>query len=624
MHDRRQSELTVHVSEPLTTAPAHLPTDPGVYLMKDDTGEVLYVGKARNLRARVRSYFSGGNDDRVRIPELMTRVCEVEVVVTGSEKEALILESTLVSKFQPRFNVLLRDDKTWLSIKLALSETWPRVSLVRQWRDDGARYFGPYLNGIRAREVERLIRRAFSLRTCTDGVLRAHNKRPCIQYNMGNCVAPCVDYVTPEEYDDLVRQVIWVLEGRNRPLIRELREQMEAAAAELRFEQAAELRDRISVAERVAVRQRVQRAAGQDSDVFALYREGDVVTVAMLPVRDGKVEDPQAFTFAGVVDDDPVVLEQVVLQLYGRGVRPAPEILLQEALPDPEAVAELLGEAADRIIRLRVPRRGAKVKLLDMAVDNARVRHAAAGEERRLIERATVELKKRLHLPTLPHRIECFDISHLGGEDTVASMVVLLDGKPLKKAYRSFTIRTAGGSDDYAAMAEVMARRLARVERGWKLPDLLLVDGGRGQLGVAMSAAATARLEVPLAGLAKPDAGELARDSDATDKVFLPNRKNPVRLLPHSPGLHMLQRVRDEAHRFAVSLQRRKRKKRTLGSKLEDLPGVGPGRRRTLLRHFGSLKALKAASVEEIAGAPGIGPALAHSIVEGLRQGETK
>ncbi len=604
--------------DPLTAAPAHLPTDPGVYLMKDAGGEVLYVGKARNLRARVRSYFSGGNDDRMRIPELMTRVCAVEVVVTATEKEALILESTLVRKFMPRFNVLLRDDKTWLSIKLSLRERWPRVSLVRQWRDDGARYFGPYLNGLRAREVERLIRRAFSLRTCTDGVLRAHTKRPCIEYNMGNCVAPCVGYVTPEQYDDLVRQVIWVLEGRNRPLVRELRQQMEAAAVELRFEDAAELRDRISVAERVTERQRVQRAAGQDSDAFGLFREGDVVTVAMLPVRDGKVEDPQAFTFAGVVDDDPVVLEQVILQLYGRGVRPAPELLLPLDLPEPDAVCEVLGEAADRIIRCHVPCRGAKVKLLAMATENARVRHAAAGEERRLVERATVELRKRLHLRHLPHRIECFDISHLGGEDTVASMVVLQDGKPLKKDYRSFTVRTAGARDDYGAMAEVMKRRLARVDRGWTLPDLLLVDGGKGQLSVAVTAAAEAGLEVPLAGLAKPDAGEIERDPDATDKVFLPGRKNPVRLLPHSPGLHMLQRVRDEAHRFAVSLQRRKRKKRTFSSVLEDIPGVGPGRRRALLRHFGSVKALKAATEDEIAAVKGIGAALARVVVEGL------
>jgi excinuclease ABC subunit C len=609
------------LSEPLTAAPTHLPTDPGVYMMKDAGGEVLYVGKARNLRARVRSYFTGSNDDRMRIPELMTRVCDVEVVVTGTEKEALILESTLVRKFMPRFNVLLRDDKTWLSIKLALREQWPRVSLVRQWRDDGARYFGPYLNGLRAREVERLIRRAFSLRTCTDGVLRAHNKRPCIEYNMGNCVAPCVGFVTPEQYDDLVRQVIWVLEGRNRPLVRELKEQMEAAAAELRFEDAAELRDRISVAERVVERQRVQRAAGQDSDAFGLFREGDVVTVAMLPVRRGKVEDPQAFTFAGVVDDDPVVLEQVVLQLYGRGVRPAPELLLPLELPDPQTVSEVLGEAADRIIRCHVPRRGAKVKLVAMATENARVRHAAAGEERKLVERATVELKKRLHLRHLPHRIECFDISHLGGEDTVASMVVLLDGKPSKRDYRSFTVRAAGARDDYGAMSEVMTRRLARVDRGWTLPDLLVVDGGKGQLSVAVTAAAEAGLEVPLAGLAKPDAGEIERDPDATDKVFLPGRKNPVRLLPHSPGLHMLQRVRDEAHRFAVSLQRRKRKKRTFASVLEDLPGVGPGRRRTLLRHFGSVKALKAATEDEIAAVPGIGPALARGIVDGLNPG---
>ena len=584
--------------------------------MKDRAGEVLYVGKARNLRNRVRSYYHKDGDGRPQVPELMRRVADVEVVVTASEKEALILENTLIKKFKPRFNVLLKDDRTWLSVKISMTETWPRVSLVRKWRDDGSRYFGPYLDGVRAREVERLIRKAFSLRTCTDGVLRAHSRRPCIQHAMGNCVAPCVDHVTEEQYRQLVRQVVWVLEGRNRELLREMTRDMEQAAAELRFEEAADLRDRIALARRLAERQRVQRAAGDDQDVYGLYREGDVVTVALLPVREGKVEEPLAFTFREVLAEDAEVLEQVLLQLYGKGVTPAREILLPMAVPDPETLEALLGEQASRRVRLKVPLRGTKVRLLEMARDNARVRHKAAGEERQQRERAMIELRKRLHLETLPRRIECFDISHIAGTDTVASMVVFADARPYKKGYRTFSIRGPDGPDDYAAMHQVMGRRLRH--EGWELPDLLLVDGGKGQLGVSVAAAEEVGLDAPLAALAKPDDRELQRNPEATDKVFLPGRKNPVRLPPHSPGLHLLQAVRDEAHRFAVSHHRKRRRKRTLGSELDAIPGVGPGRRKALLRHFGSLRAIRQATAEQIAETPGIGLALAETIAEAL------
>ena len=600
--------------------PSHIPSHPGVYLMKDAGDTVLYVGKATNLRFRVRSYFGGDVGDRPQVPALMELVADVEVVVTDSEREALILENTLIKKFQPRFNIQLKDDKTWLSVRISVQERWPRVSLVRRWRKDGARYFGPYLNGVRAREVERLIRGAFALRTCTDGVFRAHSKRPCILFNMGNCVAPCVDRITEDEYAERVAQVIQLLQGRNRQLVSRLGTEMKTAATELRFEDAADLRDRIGLIERIADRQRVHRAAGEDRDVFALYREADVVTVAMLPVRDGKVEDPQSFTFSEVVADDAEVLEQVVLQLYGRGVTPAPELLLQAMPSEPAALAELLREQAERTVRVRVPKRGPARKLMDMARENARVRHEAAGEERRQLERATIELRKRLQLQRLPRRIECFDISHIGGTDTVASMVVFEDGKPFKKGYRTFTIREVDGGDDYAAMREVMVRRLRRTEKGWVLPDLLLVDGGKGQLSVALSAATEVELEVPLAALAKPDAGELARDPQATDKVFLPGRKNPVRLPAHSAGMHLLQRVRDEAHRFAVHHHRKKRRKRTIGSSIEAIPGVGAGRRKTLLRYFGSLRALRGATAAQIAEVPGIGLTLAEAIAAALAE----
>ncbi len=604
----------------LTKMPPGVPITPGVYLMRDAHDEVLYVGKANNLRTRVRTYFLAEGDGRLRIPHLMARVTGLEWVVTGTEKEALILENNLIKKFQPRYNVKLKDDKTWLSIKLTTRATWPRVMLVRRWREDGDRYFGPYLNGLRARSVERLIREAFQLRNCTDGVFRAHNRRPCIQFNMGNCTAPCVGYVTEEQYAEQARLVIRLLEGRDRGMVRGLTADMEAAANELRFEDAARLRDRIGVVRRLAEQQRVQRAAGEDRDVFGLFRDGDVVTVAMLPVRDGRVEDPQAFTFHEVLEEDGEVLERVALQLYREGLPAAPELLVPTVPPELDALAEILAEQAGRRVRIKVPKRGQPASLLQLAAENARARHRAAVDRREQIERGLIELRKRLQLADIPHRIECYDISHLSGQDTVASMVVLEDGKPLKKGYRLFGIRDAEKADDYAALSEVMTRRLARADKGWRLPDLLLMDGGKGQLNMAVAAARDAGLEVPIASLAKPDATELEANEAATDKVYLPGRKNPVRLPAHSPGLLLLQRVRDEAHRFAVQHQRRKRKRRTMSSELDSIQGVGPGRRRALLRHFGSLKGLKAASAADVAAVPGIGPRLAKVIVDQLAE----
>ena len=600
--------------------PTKLPTQPGVYMMKDRSGEILYVGKAVNLRARVRSYFLDGGDGRPQIPALMARVVDVEVVVVGNEKEALILERTLIGKFQPRYNVMLKDDKTWLSIRLNTKERWPRVSLVRRWRKDGARYFGPYLNGIRAREVERMLRKAFGLRNCTDSFLRAHDRRACIQFNMGNCCAPCVGERSEEEYGEQVQLVVKLLEGRSKGFAAAIEEEMREAAADLRFEDAAALRDRVTLIRKLAERQRVQRAIEEDRDVYGLHREGDVATVALLPIRAGRAQETQAFTFQDILEDDGEVVQSLMLQLYGSGLTPAPEILLPCPVPHPDALAEILSETAGRRVCVRVPQRGDGRKLVALATQNAQVRQDATSDQRLAVERGLLELKKRLHLPRLPRRIECYDISHLGVTDTVASMVVLQEGRPDKRSYRIFSIRTTDGPDDYAAMREVMDRRLARAAKGWGLPDLLLVDGGRGQLNMALAAAGEAELEVPMAGLAKPDDNELQKNPEATDKVFLPGRKNPVYLKPHSPGLHLLQRVRDEAHRFAVHHQRKRRKKRTIKTALEDIPGVGPGRRRTLLRHFGSVKALKGATVEEIAAVNGISDALAATILRALEK----
>ncbi len=608
------------VSGPDAPLPEHLPASPGVYLLHDAGGQVIYVGKAVNLRSRVRSYFLVADDGRPRYPQLVRQVADVEVVVTGTEKEALLLENSLISKLQPRFNVRLRDDKTWLSIRIDPRRDWPRPALVRRWRDDGARYFGPYLNGVHAREVERLIRKAFGLRTCTDAVLRAHRRRPCIQHDMGNCVAPCVGRVTRAEYDERVRQVMALLAGRNRDRIRVLERRMHRAAEETRFEEAAEIRDRIRLMERIAERQRVQQARGRDRDVFGLYRVGDAVTVVLLPQRDGTLQPPRAYTFQEVLEEDGAVLQQVIMQLAERA-SPARQLLLPVELPDAADVADILSHAAGRRVRLRVPRRGDGVSLVQMATDNARARHQRAVDSREQIERGLAQLQRALRLPGLPRRVECYDISHLGGSDTVASMVVLDDGEADRASYRTFGIRGLERPDDYAAMRQVMERRLARVQRGWVLPDLIVVDGGKGQLGVAVAAARDAGIEVPVVALAKPDAGEVDGNPEATDKVFVPGRKNPVRLKPHSAGLLLLQRVRDEAHRVALRHQRGKRRKRVLSTELESIPGVGPGRARSLLRHFGSVRAVRAATAEEIAAVPGIGERLAETVARALAPG---
>ena len=611
----------------LTTDLDTLPTRPGVYLMKDARGGVLYVGKAVDLRARVKQYWANQErgDGRFHIAFLVPRIREVEVQVTASEREALILENTLIKRFQPRYNVKLKDDKTWLSLRLPVEDPWPRVTLVRRWKDDGARYYGPYLDEVNARQVLKLLTRTIPLRTCSDAVFKAHSARPCIEYQMGRCAAPCAGIVDSAGYGQLVDEAKLLLEGRNKELVKRLGARMEAEADRLRYEQAARIRDGMQLIERIGERQVAQQDPGQkDRDVFGLHREGELAAVAMVPMREGRMQHARAFLFRDLAEEDGELLGRLISQIYSGTVPPPPEILVSSDVPDAELRAELLGEIAGRKVAIRRPQRGDGRRLIDIALENAKVRFQAAHSKAERAEQALMALKKALRLPRLPRLIECYDNSNIQGTDPVGAMVTFRDGRPWKAGYRIFRIRTVVGADDYATMREVLSRRFKRAldgAEGWELPDLLLIDGGRGQLsmvqaachdcGVAVIGPDGAVPEGPairLISIAKP------REDEPSDKIYEAGRTNPVPLKPHSPALHLLQQARDEAHRFGVSHHRKQRKKRTLTSELDEVDGVGAVLRKRLLTHFGSVSRLKKASLEEIAAVPGVGGKRAERI----------
>ncbi len=612
-----------------------LPTNPGVYLMKGARGEVLYVGKAVDLRARVKQYWANQErgDGRFHVAFLVPRIREVEVQVTASEREALILENTLIKRFQPRYNVKLKDDKTWLSLRLPVQDPWPRVTLVRRWKDDGARYYGPYLDEVNARQVLKLLTRTVPLRTCSDAVFKAHSERPCIEYQMGRCAAPCAGIVDQTGYGALVDEARLLLEGRNKELVKRLGERMQAEAEGLRYEQAARIRDGIRLIERIGERQVAQKDPGQkDRDVYGLHREGELAAVALVPVREGRMQHARSFLFRDLAEEDGELIGRLVSQLYSATVPPPPEILVPCAVPDAALRAELLGEVAGRKVAIRQPKRGDGKRLLDIALENAKVRFQAAHSKTERAEQALLALKKALRLPSLPRLIECYDNSNIQGTDPVGAMVTFRDGRPWKAGYRIFRIRTVVGSDDYATMREVLSRRFKRAldeAEGWELPDLLVIDGGRGQLSMVEAACRDCGVAVigpdgvipdgpsiRLVGIAKP------REGEPSDKIYEAGRANPVGgLRPNSPALHLLQQARDEAHRFGVSHHRKRRKKRTLTSELDAVEGIGAVLRKRLLTHFGSVSRLKKASVEDIAAVPGVGGTRAERIHQAMSTG---
>ena len=598
------------------------PAGPGIYQMFGTGDEILYIGKAKNLRSRLRSYFSATGDGRAHVPLLMQKVRRIEVIVTDTEKEALLLENTLIKKHRPRYNIELRDDKTYVSVRIDLQEPFPMMQVVRKVKDDGARYFGPYSSAAAIRETLKEIYRIFPLRHMSMERCRRRG-RPCLFHQIGQCSAPCHGKISEADYRRLVDGVIQLLDGRESDVIASLRLRMEQASAAQRFEEAARLRDQIRAIERSVEKQKVSEYGGGNQDVVGLHRDGGEVQVALLFIRQGKLIDRRTYTLAWKLDL-PELLRGFLREFYSREVLLPDQLLLPFALEGSEVISEWLSERRGRRVRLLAPRRGEKKRLCELARRNAEEAYRQRGRRQQARRELLEELQVRLKLPVVPARIECFDISNVQGTHSVGSMAVLLDGEPEPAAYRRYRIRTVPGADDYASLREVLQRRLERGLAEENLPDMILIDGGKGQLGVLSAVLADFSLEqrIGAVGIAKSRVQANVRGQRverSEERFFLPGRKNPVSFRQGSAALFLLERLRDEAHRFAVTYHRKLRGKAHLHSSLEDIPGVGPARRKALLKHFGSLKKIRQASLEELQQVPALPESLAEILYRALR-----
>lgn len=602
--------------------PKKFPTLPGVYLMQGEKGEILYVGKAKNLRSRLRSYFSAEGDGRAHIRFLMNRVREIETIVTDTEKEALILENTLIKKHRPRYNIQLRDDKTYVSIRLDPREEFPALQVVRKVQRDGALYFGPYSSGSAVRETLKEIYRLFPLRHYPIETCRRRG-RPCLFYQIGQCSAPCYGRIDRQGYGELVKGVMALLSGQESEVLTLLRMRMSEAATAMRFEEAATLRDQIRAIEQTVERQKVVEAGGGDQDVVGIHREGGEVEVSVLFIRQGKLIGRRNFTLEWRLDEAEL-LSSFLQQFYGREVFVPDQVLLPFPLEDADTLGEWLSERKGRKSAVLAPRRGEKLRLVELAARNAAESFRERGSRREAREAVLAEIAERLLLARLPRRMECFDISNVQGRQSVGSMAVLLDGEPASGEYRHFRIRTVEGADDYASLGEVLRRRLVRGMAEKNLPDFILIDGGKGQLAVLSAVLEDLGLvdAIDAAGIAKSRIlanmrGKVVEKSE--ERFFLPGRKNPVLLRQGSPALFLLELLRDEAHRFAITRHRKLRGKAALHSAIDDVPGVGPSRRRALLKHFGSLRTLREASLEDLLAVPGLPESVARAVYASLR-----
>ena len=616
-----------HAPQPERSAPerSHAPNEPALAPREEVRGEVLYVGKARSLRSRVRSYFQEGSSDvRAFIARLERELGDIETFVTQNEKEAALLENQLIKERQPRYNVKLRDDKEFLSLRLDTTAEWPRLQVVRKPRSDQARYFGPYHSATAARQTLRLVNRHFQLRTCTDTEFKAR-VRPCLQYQIKRCPGPCVVETDREAYAEQVRLVALFLEGRHDELVDDLQGKMSVAARELAYERAALHRDQIRAVERVRETQRVATASEVDQDVVGLFRQADQAEIAVLAVRGGRLVRVRTFGFVDVALPDDELVGSFLSRWYDQAPIPD-EVLLSVNVEAREGFEAMLSELrkerptgrSSRAARLMAPQRGPRKRLVEMAVENAA--HAFEEKQRASddVDRRLGEIQRKLRLPTLPRRIECIDISHSGGENTVAAIVALRDGQPDKARYRSFHIKQVRGGDDYGAIHEALLRRFRRGRDAkpggpWELPDLVVIDGGKGQLGAALAARQDMQVEgLAIVSLAKEKENVLGEK--LVDRVYLPGQKNPIPV--HStPALAMLALARDEAHRFSNEARKKLGKKATFASELEAIPGVGAKTRSRLLKELGSLRAIREADVTSLLAA-GANRAQAQAIVQ--------
>ena len=597
------------LSEAVLDKVRNLTTQPGVYLWKNDRGQIIYVGKAVNLRNRVRSYVRHDAKRAPKVTAMMSHAADVETIVVANEMEALILENTLIKKHRPRYNIMLRDDKTYPYIKVTVQEDYPRVFMTRRVHRDGARYFGPFADAGAVHRVLKLIQRAFRIRSCR--TMQAD--RPCLQYHLHHCDAPCVHYITKGEYGKLVEQAVGILEGRDAGIVRRLQEQMEAAAEEMEFEKAAMYRDQITAVKVIQEQQNITTVGGGDMDVLGFASDAGQTCVQIYTIRQGRLMGRETFSLENSADETAAALTSAVLdQYYVDGVFVPKEIVVS-AVEDKEDYERRLTLQKGQNVALVIPQRGIKKKLLTMAEDNARV----LLEQRRLqwqhdtdkTSGAVEALARVLDLPRLPERMECFDISHTQGIETVASMVVFEHGRPAKQEYRRFKLKTVQGKpDDFKSMAEIMGRRYG--ERDWPAPDLIVIDGGKGQLHAALPIIREAGCEAPVISLAK-----------RIEEVFVEGRSDSIILSHHTPELQLLQAIRDEAHRFAITYHRSLRGKRNLVSILDHIEGIGPKRRKALWGAFKNLDAMKAATVEELAAVPGMTRQAAENVYYFFRLG---
>ena len=598
---------------------ATLPRGPGVYLFRDEADEVLYVGKAKSLRARVRSYFNRG-DGRLGIERMVDRIRRIEVIVTSSESEALHLEQNLVKRHRPPFNVRLRDDKSFPYIAVTVADDYPRVMFTRERHRRGTVYFGPYANAKKVRETLDVLNRVFQFRPCEGPKPGRHSGTPCLDFHIERCTAPCIGAISKEAYRAQIDGVIDFLSGDTRSIVRSLDDRMREAAAAERFEDATRYRNRLFAIKSLAERQGADRRDAGNADVIGLAVEADRAAVQLFPLRDGKLIDRYAFHLENVAGQDRMtILEAFCLEYYTAAPSVPPQLIVPPDLEGTEALAEFLSALRGAAVEVRVPARGEKKRLAELAGENAELalgHEATAAEQKRLRRIEALEsLREHLNLESLPVRVECFDISNLQGRDIVASMTVFVDAQPRKAHYRSFTVRGLAGQDDFASMAQVISRRFARLrdasvpgrfdESFAAVPNLVVIDGGKGQLAAALEAIqATAGLpRVAVIALAKRD-----------EEVFVPGQSQPILLDRHDPGLQLLQRIRDEAHRFAITHHRQKRDTRAFASIFDTLEGIGPSRRRAILQHFGSAERFLSASQEELEAVPGLPAKTARSV----------
>ena len=603
-----------------------IPDKPGVYLMRDAAGDVIYVGKAASLKNRVRSYFRSQKSQPPKTQSMVKNIADFEYIVTDTEVEALILEYNLIKRYDPKYNVMFRDDKSYPYLKITLNEEFPRLEITRSIRKDGARYFGPYTSVGALNETVRLLRKLFPLRTCRQTAFE-QRKRACLNAHIKRCYAPCVGAIDKERYGEMVREVVLFMEGKQEDLLARLRRRMEEAAANLDFEQAAKIRDQIQAVEAVLEKQKIVSCNNEDQDVIAMARGINEVCIQVFYVRKGKLMGREHF-FLERTDQlsRQEVMAAFLKQYYNRAAEIPPVILLADEAEEMDLIQDWLTQVKGRKVVLHVPKRGEKLKLVEMVASNALVELREHEEDTRRktmkTEEALLELQEYLNLDGLPSRIECYDISNISGTDSVGSMVVFENGTPKPSDYRRFKITTVTGPDDYASIREMLRRRFKPRDQDpkksgdqdgsfGKLPDLVIIDGGKGQLSAARQVMVEMGVgDIPTFGLAEKH-----------EELFMEGCQEPIILPRASQSLYLLQRIRDEAHRFAVSYHRGLRDKKLKNSLLDEVPGIGPKRKRALLRKFGSVKAIRNATVEELAEVEGMNLNVAMKLQEylGLR-----